>query len=171
MGEIHIYDDILTPSEKLEISYAGKNPFLPMTATPSIIKEVLKNQSKDIHEFDVRWDGAGENRDFFGRWKTRRKEDQWTAVNIFITVTGTIKAADKTGNVKIAIKGYLETRYSFSNFIQKSFWWFYNYSFYFKQRRMYLEFAKDNMHDLKFKFQELMGISPDKYLERPASGQ
>ncbi len=88
----------------------------------------------------------------------RRKEDRWTDTRVRILAQGEQSSAEKTGWIRIVLKGYITTQYQYTNFIQKSFWWFYNYGFYYKQRRRYMEFAKDNLLLLRERMQRTLAI-------------
>ena len=78
-----------------------------------------------------------------------------------ITIQGAQSTKDLTGWVKIKIYGTVETKYEYSNFIQRSFWWTYNYLFYYKQRRDYIEYAKDLIYEMMDNFKEALGIEQE----------
>ena len=63
-----------------------------------------------------------------------------------------------TVRVNIRIKGTVQTRYEYSNFLQKSFWWFYSLMFYYKQRRQYIEWSKDNVYKMRDFLTKALGI-------------
>ncbi|MFC2143631.1 hypothetical protein ACFLQN_04505 [Candidatus Aenigmatarchaeota archaeon] len=159
MGELKIVDEVPSPSGILEIKYKGTNTFKAMAVAPKVLRAVMKIPGKDLFEFDVRWDTSVDPREFYGVWMGKRTEDRWTATKIKIFIQGNQGVKDKFGYVRIELRGHLETNYKFSNFIQRSFWWFYNYGFYYGQRRRYLDFARDNMQELKENFQQVLGIA------------
>ena len=161
MASVTFQDEILAPSGELLINYTGKEPFRAMAITPKMLRDVMKIPGKDLFELDIRWDTSSDPRGFYGVWLGRRTEDRWTETKLKIIVQGEQKVADRTGSCEIHIRGHLVTSYDFNNFIQRSFWWFYNKGFYYQQRRRYLEFAKDNMQEIKENYLRLLEIQRD----------
>ncbi len=151
MPKVRMVDDITVPSEMTRVNFQGKNPFVVCNMFPTLLRDVMKISSKDIFETDIRWDITSDPRPFFGVWMGKRKEDMWTSTRIRILAQGEQSSREKTGWIRVMIKGTVATEYTYTNFIQKSFWWFYNYMFYYKQRRRYLEWAKDNIMKMKEK--------------------
>jgi hypothetical protein len=158
MPKIEIIEDVLAPSDTLRIRFEGKNPFVAVTMARDLIRAVMKISSKDILETEVRWDLSGKIPGFFGKWMGRRTEDRWSRTNLRILVQGEQNSQDKTGWVMVQLKGTLVTTFEYSNFIQRSFWWFYNYTFYHKQRQKYLEFDKDNMYEMRERIKTAFGL-------------
>ena len=158
MGKIVIIDDILAPSDTLKVKFEGKNPFVAVAMAPSLLKDVMKLTGKDTLETDVRWDVTGKDAGFFGKWMGRRPDDNWTTTKIRLLIQGEQNSQDKTGWVEVRIKGIVETTYEYSNFIQRSFWWFFNRTFYHKQRQAYIEYAKDNMYTMRDRLKRAFGL-------------
>lgn len=155
---VQLIDDILAPRDTILVKFQGKNPFLPVNMSPGLLRNVMKISSKDIMETDIRWDATGENRSFYGKWMGKRGEDRWTVTWIRIVLQGEQHAKEKTGWVNIEIKGTIRTNFDYTNFVQRVFWWLYNRAFYYKQRRMYAEMAKDNIFEIRDAFQKALGI-------------
>lgn len=151
-------DDLIAPKDTLTVKFNGKNPFAAVTIVPQLLRSIMKITTKDVLETDVRWDTLGPMRQFYGMWMGKRYEDRWTTTRIRIIIQGEQHPADRTGSVNIELKGTLLTVYEYSNFIQRSFWWFYNYVFYNKQRRVYLEEGKDKIYEMRDIFQRTLGI-------------
>ena len=159
MGDLKIIDDLMAPSDWLKVVYRGSNPAAIMGMVPYMIKTIMKIPGKDLLETDIRWDITDGG--FYGVWMGKRTEDQWSRTLIRVIVQG-VQNKDGTGNFSIEIKGTLETGYTFANFIQRSFWWFYNHGFYYKQRRGYLENGKDDIMDMKEFVQEKFKIGHEE---------
>ncbi|MEM7819885.1 MAG: hypothetical protein QXD48_03595 [Candidatus Aenigmatarchaeota archaeon] len=158
MPEIIISDDILAPSDVIKIHFEGKNPFSVVPGMISIIKYEMKLSGKDMRETDIRWDVSSDPREFYGVWLGKRTNDRWTATYVRVIAQGAQSSVEKIGWIDIWLKGYIETKYEYSNFIQKSFWWIYNYMFYWKQRRSYLERAKDDLFKIRDRLMTQLGI-------------
>lgn len=146
MPKLKIIEDIIAPSDRVKIRYDGQNPAALLGMVPDMIKTTMKIPGKDLLETDIRWDVTDGS--FYGVWMGKRVEDQWTTTFIRVIVQG-VQDKEGRGWFTIEIKGTVETGYYFSNFVQRSFWWFYNYGFYYKQRRGYLEEAKDDIFEMK----------------------
>ena len=164
MSEITIVDDLLAPEDFITISFKGKNPFSVCTMVPNLLRDVLKVTGQDVFESDLRWDITADNRDFYGVWWGKRGEDKWTTTRVKVRAQGSQNVKDKTGWITIILKGWLETKYEYTNFVQKSFWWFFNYMFYYKQRRRYIEFSKDNIYTMRERMTKILGIPREEKL-------
>ncbi len=158
-----IVDDILAPKDTIIVRFDGKNPFLPATMVTNVLRTIMKITSKDVLETDVRWDTVqAEMRDFYGRWMGKKTEDAWSKTLIRIVMQGSLNFKERTGWVRIELKGTLNTEYNTKNFIQNAFWWVYNRTFYNHQRRLYIEEGKDMLYDMRDVFQKALGIAPEK---------
>ena len=146
MPELNIIDDIIAPSDRMKVKFSGANTASILGIVPGMIKDIMKIPGKDLLETDIRWDVTDGS--FYGVWTGKRAEDRWTTTYIRVIVQG-VQDKEGFGNFSIEIKGTVETKYEFSNFIQRGFWWFYNYGFYYKQRRGYLENGKDDIYGMR----------------------
>ncbi len=163
MPKLVITEDLMAPRDTVIVRFQGKNPAAIALMVPRVLIDVLKVSAKDILETDIRWDTTNpEMRDFYGRGGGERKEDRWTGTLIRVVMQGQQHPKEHTGWVRIELKGSLTTSYEYSNFIQRMFWWFYNLTFYNKQKRAYLEEAKDMIFELRTIFQRTLGIQPEQ---------
>jgi hypothetical protein len=158
MPEIKIIDDLLAPRDYINISFKGKEPFAVCTQFPKLLVDVLKISGKDVFETDIRWDITEDPRAFYGVWRAKREDDRWSNVRVKVIAQGAQSSKDKLGWITINVKGWLETEYEYTNFIQKSFWWFFNYMFYYRQRRKYIDYAKDDILRIKERILDILGI-------------
>ena len=157
MSKIEIEDDILQPLDELRVNFSGQNPFSICKAFETLLKKVLKISSSGVSEPDIRWDSTDDDRTFYGVWLGVKYYDRWTKTRIKVIAQGN-QGKDGSGEIKIIIKGTLLTTYEYSNFVQKSFWWFYNMGFYYSQRRGYLSVTRDNIQQLKTEIQKFLDI-------------
>lgn len=141
-----IIDDILAPSDRLKVKFKGANPASILGMAPGMIKDIMKIPGKDLLETDIRWDVTDGS--FYGVWMGKRTEDRWTTTYIRVIAQG-IQNKEGFGDFYVEIKGTVETKYKFSNFIQRGFWWVYNHGFYYKQLRGYLENGKDDIMGMR----------------------
>jgi hypothetical protein len=158
MPTITIAEDILAPNDTIKVSFKGKNPLTVVPGMLGLIKYIMKLSGKDMRETDVRWDTSTDPREFYGMWLGKRGNDRWTATFIRVIAQGFENSTDKTGTIDIWLKGYTETTFEYSNFLQKMFWFAYNYTFYWKQRRNYIERAKDDLYVIRDRLMNQLGI-------------
>lgn len=162
MPKLTIIDDIMAPKDVVVVRFQGRNPVASALMVPGLLRDVMKISAKDIQETDVRWDAVSpDKREFYGRWSGKRQEDRWTRTLIKILIQGAQDPKERLGWARVELKGNITTTYEYSNFIQRMFWWFYNLMFYYKQRRAYMEEARDNIFEMRVIFQRTLGIHPE----------
>ncbi len=159
MGKLNIIDDIMAPSDTAKVKYKGPKAVAILGMVPDLIKSTMKIPGKDLLETDIRWDVSSPTNSFYGVWMGKREEDGWTKTYMRVIVQGNHNPKDNTGDFLIQLKGTVETKYEYSNFVHRWFWWFFNYGFYYKQRRKYLEAAKDDIHEMRDIVRERFGVS------------
>jgi hypothetical protein len=158
MPTITMSEDILAPSDTIKVSFKGKNPLTVIPGMLAVIKYNMKLSGKDMRETDLRWDTSSDPREFYGVWAGKKVNDRWTFTFVRVIAQGFENSTDKTGTITIWLKGSVETKFAYSNFIQKMFWFAYNYTFYWKQRRNYIERAKDDLYMIRDKLMSQLGI-------------
>lgn len=156
-GKIVFREDILAPSTVLRVEYKGKEPFWICTAATKLIRDALKLTSKDMREDDIRWDLTGETREFYGIWRGKRGEDKWSSTWVKVTAHGFINK-ERMGNVKIKIEGWLATKFSYANPLAHWMWMLLNYTFYWRQRRTYVDHSKDDIMLIREQILRAYGI-------------
>jgi len=156
-GKITFTEDVLAPATDIIIEYSGKEPFWIMTAATRLMRDVMKITTVQLREDDVRWDTTGDTKEFYGVFRAFRNEDGWTKTLLRMIVHGEI-GKDRIGWVKIKLKGVLRTSFEYPSPIHKWLWEFWNYSFYYKQRRAYIDFVKDDIMTIREKILEAYGI-------------
>ena len=158
-----IEDVILSPREEMTIEFSGYNPFLICTIARNLLRDILKISGSGIREDDVRWDKSDPNkRWFYGVWRGTIEEDKWTFYWVRIAAEGSYNVKDRMGSVKIQLRGHMFTKVDFSNPISLSLWKLFNYVFYWKQRRKYLEWEKDILNLFKQEILKAYGIYQEK---------
>jgi hypothetical protein len=157
-GELSFAEDVLSPASELIVEYTGKEPFWVMNAAGRLMRDVMKITTVQLREDEVRWDTTGDTKDFYGIFRAYRTEDAWSKTLVRIIVQGDI-GKDRTGYVKIKIKGILNTKFEYPTPIHKWLWEIWNYTFYYKQRRAYIDFAKDDIMTIREKILEAYGIA------------
>ncbi len=160
-NKLEFEDTALAPAEWITINYKGKNPVIVYTVVPRAIVDVLKISSSHLFEDHVKWDVTDETKTFYGVWRGRYKNDRWSKTWVKVIIQGA-QSPDKTGWVNIYIRAILHTGYTYSNFVQKNLWWIYNRWFYYKQRRAYMDYAKDLAYNIRDEVRAALGILPEE---------
>lgn len=156
---IKIIDTILAPREYILIKYKGKEPFTSVRIAIRVLRKVMKIPGSKVYEDHIKWDITGDPVfEFYGIWRGTRDEDRWTSTWIKIIIQGAYNKNDRMGWCNIWIKGHIETSYNYSNAFHRMFWLLFDYIFYYKQRRAYLEYAKQNILDIRDEFKSALGI-------------
>jgi len=166
MSSINITDEIQAPKGATVVKFSGKNPFVVVTMIPKLLRYVMKLSGKDIHERDIRWDTTSDPREYYGYWTGQRTEDTWTKSKVTVIAQGTQDIKTGEGSIRIELKGTVSTTYDYANFLQRSFWWFFNRTFYFKQRRRYIDYATDNILTIRSKIMDELGIMKDEFITK-----
>lgn len=160
-SEIKIQDDLLAPASKYVIAFKGYKPFAVIDMLPHLVKDILHISSKDFWEEDIRWDITSEPREFFAILRSRKKFDRWSKIELKFTLRGHQSSKDSYGDLELEIEGTLDTKYMYSNFLQRGLWWTFNRMFYYKQRRMYIDEGDDFCRKIRDAAQRKLGIHPD----------
>ena len=158
-GSYNIEDVVLSPREELVIEYSGHNPFLICTFARSLLRDLLKVSGSSLREDDRRWDFSDPNsRWFYGVWRGVKDEDKWTKIWFRIAAEGKFNVKDKMGSVKIQLRAHMYTNFPYGNPVTASLWKLFNFFYYNKQRRQYIEFHKDLINLMKEQILKAYGI-------------
>ncbi|MBI4018610.1 MAG: hypothetical protein HY368_03300 [Candidatus Aenigmarchaeota archaeon] len=161
MPEVVWVDDFYYPSE-WTIRIRTRKPFQLVEMVPDLIRRMMKVTSKDVYEHDVRYDITVDPRTFYGFWEGRRQDDKWTRTTLRITVQGEQASTDAMGTAHVRFRGTVTTRYPYNNFIQRTFWWFYNRFFYYRQKRQYIFRIRDEVFQIKERMLKTFGVSEEE---------
>ncbi|MEM5815539.1 MAG: hypothetical protein QXW01_03220 [Candidatus Aenigmatarchaeota archaeon] len=159
-----IEDDCLVPEKYIKISYRGPNPFLAYQSLFGICRKYLEIDPADYWERDFRWDNSDDPRGFYVRVIVQKSLDSRSKVFFEIIIQGKQpKESNKEGEVVVLIGAKLTTEYKQDtpfqkSFLYKSLLWMYNYFFYFRVRRRYLELCKQLCEKIRDGYKEILNI-------------
>jgi hypothetical protein len=151
-------EDVLAPAAGIKIEFQGKNPTWILGAATRLLRDTMKVSSVNLREDEIRWDVTGDPKSFYGIWRCYRGEDRWCKSWIKITAQGTSNR-EGFGEVGIKLEGWIETDYEYGNPISVWLWNLWNYIFYWKQRRAYIDFVKDEIMEIREKILRAYGIA------------
>lgn len=156
MPAISINDDVLAPLRKVVLNYQGNEPYIQGNTIKTMIRKHLEIGPTWAWEMKHKWDQRDGS--FYDVWRGEKSEDKWSTVIVFVKLTGE-ENKERYGKLKIEIVGVLNTKYEYSNAIQKMLWLLYNRYFYYKQRRFYIEQAKHKyIYAIRDELAELLRI-------------
>lgn len=151
-------EEALAPMTDLVVEFSGLDSFKIMPVASRLMRDVMKITTVQLREDVIRWDTTGENREFYGIFRGFRTEDQWTKSIMRIVVQGEM-GKDRMGWVRIKIKGAIKTSVESPTPLHKWLWNIWNYTFYYKQRRAYIDALKDDILAVREKILEMYGIA------------
>ncbi|MEM5815171.1 MAG: hypothetical protein QXD89_01635 [Candidatus Aenigmatarchaeota archaeon] len=157
-------DECLVPEKYIKIEYKGPNPFLAYQASLGIFRKIVEIDLGDYWERDFRWDVTGDPRDFYIRAIVEKGLDSRSKMLFEIIMQGKQpKDPSKSGELVILIGAKLVTQYRQDSPFQqtifyKSLLWLYNFFFYFKVRRRYLNMCKEFCEKIRDAYKELLKI-------------
>ncbi|MBI2583720.1 MAG: hypothetical protein HYW25_03575 [Candidatus Aenigmarchaeota archaeon] len=157
MPKIEMREDLFAPGREISIQFNGKNPLWIVGNAMRLLRDTLKVSAVNLREDKIKWDVLGDPASFYGEWRGLRTEDQWTRTLLKIRCQGK-HGKDGYGSVTVWLRGFILTTYEHNNPISLLLWKIYNYSFYHKQRRAYLEGSKGDLLSIRTQIQEAYGI-------------
>ncbi|MFH7880834.1 MAG: hypothetical protein QXI09_02385 [Candidatus Aenigmatarchaeota archaeon] len=159
-----IEDDCLAPERYIKLTYRGPNPFSVYQSTFGICRKYLEIDPSDYWERDFRWDISEDPRSFYARIIIQKSLDNRSKIFFEIIMQGKQpKEIKQEGEVVVLIGAKLITEYRQDTPFQQSLFYktllqIYNFFFYFKVRRRYLEICKYLCEKIKQAYKELLKI-------------
>ncbi len=142
MPDIKLRTDILAPKHFKTYKFSGYHPTRFLKIAPNIIKDVFEIKEPNTFEDKLQWDKSSDPIEFFALWRGKDSKDNKTAFWVTVKVLGVQKAKDKIGNVSIFVSATLDTKFSYSNSLEKALITAYAHLYYHKIRRRYIKEQK-----------------------------
>jgi hypothetical protein len=158
MEELKQRNDVLAPHYVKVVKFTGENTSKVLKLIPGLIKSVFKITSTNFYEDFFKWDNVSENDDFFAAWRGKYGYDGRTSLWVDVKVQGIQNQKTKKGNVTIWIRGYLVTKFKYSNNFIKSLLRLYSYYFYSGQKIYYNEQSRRNLDRFEKEVKTQLGI-------------
>ncbi len=153
MGKITITDDCLTPSRHIYLDYSGHDPFGVSKKIVELLQPFFGVSSAGISETDFRWDNTGDPITFYFTWWVQRNYGK-SLLRIDIKVQGSKGKTKNVGNFTMELKGEIVTSFGYSTSLTKSLWWIYNYVFYGRRRRNYIDMCRNQLEKFRIEIAE-----------------
>ncbi len=156
--DLVLKNNFLAPEEKKTFEYSGNHPSRLLKEVPNALKDTLKVEGSKVYEESVSWDASGSTIFFAGSWKANLPKDDFSKIWVHIKVQGNQSKQSKSGNAKVFLTGWLETKFEYNAFIQKAFLTLYSFVFYSNQRLKYINEGKIYMSRVEDMIRVLFGV-------------
>ena len=175
MTKLLIEDDCLAPDTPIKIHYKGPNPFRAYSKTITFLRKIWEIEAKDYWERQFRYNPDEDPRGFYVTAYVNKGLDRFTRIIVEVVMQGAQPSdPTKEGWIEIKIGGVLKTEYGgntifedIRNPITRFLYWLYDKVYYQDRRKYYLkEWCYKRLHELKERYQELLGILPPEKFER-----
>ncbi|MCS7094107.1 MAG: hypothetical protein RMJ18_02915 [Candidatus Aenigmarchaeota archaeon] len=164
MPSLILEDECLVPEKYLKIEYRGPNPFLAYQVTAPKFRDILQMDAPDYWERDFRWDITDDPRPFYIRIIVQKGMDSKSKIFFEIIMQGKQpKDPSKVGELTILIGARLTTEYKLNTPFQRTLFYktllkLYNFFFYYRVRRSYLDICRNLCEKIKSMYKELLKI-------------
>lgn len=158
--EFVIVTDVLAPAYIKTIELTGIHLSKILKEVPGILQDVLRVESKDIYEDQIKWDVSGEPVEYYGAWRGIEGKDRLTTNCGIVVVHGKQFSKDKNGNITVWIRGNLSTKYETPTAFHKFLGWLWFKIFYADRRQKYLVEAKEKLDIIEATIRESLGAPP-----------
>lgn len=155
-------DDVLAPKGAIIIEYSGPDPMSVYRKLNDMLQLTFEVKGKDIYETDFRWDIKSDPRAFFIKMHVKKGLDQFSSVTVFFKMQGFQPIdANKPGNIKIEISGFLETNYptkGIGGIFLIPLMFIYHLAIYNRIRRRYLQYANERIRRINDTIRSMLNI-------------
>lgn len=160
MPTIKFREELVSMSDYTPLNFKVNNPFGKMRSSiGGIIKGVLEIPGAKFWEKTIKWDTTDGS--FFGEWQAWKDHDNWTKEYIKVVCYGSQDLKTKDGQILIKLFDWLETKFSYKNEIQHTFWWAFKRVFYDRRLRKLWEVAREDYFEIEERIKKLMGTSKE----------
>ena len=142
MPELQLKTDILAPRHTKTLKFAGYHPSRFLKIAPILIKDIFRITEPNTFEDKIKWDKSGDPIEFYGEWRGKDGKDKRTTFWVKIKADGIQREKDKMGEITIKVSSFIDTKFPYSNFLDKSLVRIYCYLYYNEIRRRYVEEAR-----------------------------
>ena len=155
--EIEIKDYVLSPVEKIWITYKGQKPLSIVKQAENIMKIGVDVSASSLFNSIFKYDTTDGS--FYNKLHANRSCDKFTKAFFYIEFDGGQNLETGEGNIRITLYATLETKFPYANSLQRSLWWSYYHAFYKIQRNRYRIIAEKYVYKLRNTFMQISGIS------------
>jgi hypothetical protein len=150
---------VLTPEDEKTLSFTCEHPSRFFSFLPRLTRQIFRITSSHWFEDRIKWDVGDTSVQFFGVWRGEDSKDSRTGVWITIKLQGEQKLDEqKMGNATIHLSAILRTKFPYLTILDKGLYKSYTYLFYNKQRRYYMEEARQRLLQLENEIKKIIGV-------------
>lgn len=154
--ELFFSDDAMAPKDVISLIYQGPNPYQVVGTADKYLRQVMEIKGPKVHEWRHDWNMVSGS--FLYIIEGIRTMDRWTRSHVKLIITGKQDPKTKQGKATVLVHSKLVTRFVYYNPIQKALYLAMSYSFYFRQRKKYMEqtvYFSEKLRDL---YKEQLGM-------------
>ncbi|NOQ55179.1 MAG: hypothetical protein GQ477_00050 [Nanohaloarchaea archaeon] len=154
--EITIKDYVLSPVEKIKISYKGPRPLAILKQSEMIMKIGADVASSGLFTTLLKFDAI--DGDFYTKIHAIRGYDNFTKAYFHTDYDGHQNLETSEGSINIEIYAILETKFPYANSFQKTLWWAYYKTFYKTYRNRCRIASEKYIYKLRDTFKNISGM-------------
>ncbi len=156
--EIKVADYIISPKEKISLSFKGDKPLSIVKQAEDILKKGTDVSSSAIFNEVLNYDATGGG--FYSKLWAKYGFDTYTSSKYYVELQGSQDLETMKGKIDIKIYGKLETKIPYANSFQRALWKLYYNYFYKNHRNRYRIVAEKKIYGIKDAFMNACGIRP-----------
>jgi hypothetical protein len=157
MPSIELKTDLLAPKYFKTYEFSGFHPTRFLKVAPQLIKDIFQITEPNTFEDKLQWDKSSDPIEFFAQWRGKDSKDSRTDFWVVILAQGVQSEKDKMGNINIKVTSTLDTKFSYSNFLERALIAAYSYLYYYKIRRRYIQEQKKLLDVLDSEIKKVLG--------------
>lgn len=153
---IKIEDYVLSPVEKIYITYKGQKPLSIVKQADNIMKIGVDISASSLFNMHFKYDTTDGS--FYNKLYAKRGFDKFTNALFYIEFNGQQNLETGEGDIRIIIYAILVTEFPYANSLQRSMWWSYYHMFYKIYRNRCRIAAEKYVYKLRDTFMQISGI-------------
>ena len=154
---IKIEDYVLSPVEKIWITYKGAKPLSIVKQAENIMKIGVDVSASALFNMHFKFDATDGS--FYNKLWAKRGFDKFTHALFYAEFDGGQSLETGEGNIRITFHAVLVTEFPYSNSFQRSLWWSYYHAFYKVYRNRCRIAAEKYVYKLRNTFTGISGIT------------
>ncbi|MCK4927881.1 MAG: hypothetical protein KAS11_05395 [Candidatus Aenigmarchaeota archaeon] len=155
--KIKIKDYVLSPVEKIWITYKGQKPLSIVKQAENIMKIGVDVSASALFNMIFKYDTTDGS--FYNKLYATRGFDKFTKALFYVEFDGGQNLETGDGNIRITLYAILETEFPYANSWQRSMWWSYYHMFYRIYRSRCRIAAEKYVYKLRDTFMQISGIT------------
>lgn len=159
MPNYELRTQILSPEEEKTFSFTCPHPSRFFKIIPQLLQNTFEVTTSHLFEDKIKWDVGDTSVQFFGWWRVDEGKDRRSRILAQIKFQGSQELkGEMKGNATIFLTAFLTTRFPYTNVLEQGIYKIYTYLLYNKQRRFYIEQAKNRLQHIENEIRRNIGL-------------